>query len=77
MVLGNSMSVSAGIETSLKVLGEGRVQGSSICEVQKGTELNDVEALPRLELIITTGATQLKVPTNEGYMPTPTLSVAN
>ena len=75
MVVGNGMSVSACIEASLEVLGEGRVQGSSICEVRKGTELNDVESLPRLEPIIRMGATQLKFPINEGYMPTPTLSV--
>ena len=75
MVVGNDMFVSTRTKISLKVLEEGRVQGFSICEVRKGIELNDVEALPRLEPIIRTRAGQLKVPINEGYMPTPTFSV--
>ena len=67
------MFVSTG---TLKVLGEGRIQGSSIWVVQKDTEFNKDDAPPKLDQIIITGVGQIKVPIREGYIPTPTLLVA-
>ena len=68
------MSISIGL---LKGLGVGRIQGSSIWEVRKYTELNEDEAPPKLDPIIRMGVGQLKVTIKDGYMPTPTLLVAS
>ena len=60
---------------SLKVLGEGIIQGYSIWVVQKDTEVVDVEASSEQDPIMRIGAGQLKLPMRDGYMPTPTLPV--
>ena len=66
------MSVSIG---PFERLGVGRIQGSSIWEVQKDTEFNEDEAPPKLYLITITGAGQLNVPRRDRYIPTPTLPI--
>ena len=68
------MPILVGLEYSSEVLGEGRVQGSSKCEMRNGFELNDDDSLPRLEPIVRIGVEILKVPIKYGYIPTPTFS---
>ena len=62
---------------TLEVLGEGRIQGSSIWVVRKDTKFDEDEAPPKLDPIIRTGAGQLKVTISEGYIPTLTFLVVD
>ena len=73
MAAGNGTLVST---SSLEVLGEGRIQGSSIWVVRKDTKVVDVKASSEQDPIMRIGAGQLKLPMRDGYMPIPTLLVA-
>ena len=72
IAVGNDTSISIGL---FERIGVGRIQGSSIWEVQKDTEFNEDEAPSKLDLIIRTGAGQLNFPIRDRYIPTPTLPV--
>ena len=73
----NDISILVGLGSSFKVLEEEIFQWFAKYIVRKGTELEDDEALPRVEPMVKIGIAILKDPINQRYMTTPTTLVSS